>query len=110
MNINARAIILALVADVIVALGDIAAKRWTQGAGTVYAALAMGSYVAVSAAWLGVLNATAGQLGRAAVLWAATGALVPVLLGRFVFHEPTPWNLWAGLACCGIGGALIAWK
>jgi len=93
-----------------VALGDLAAKRWADSLGRGYLAAALASYVLVSALWLGVLRASGGALGRAAIFWAATGVIVPVMLGRFVFGEALTWNVWAGLACCSVGLVLTSFR
>lgn len=107
MNLG-RMIALALVSEVVVGFGDIMAKRWSGNGGRAYLVSAAFSYVIVSMLWLAVLKASGGQLGRAAIFWAATGTITPVLLGRFWFGEVMTWNAWLGMAFCSVGLVLNA--
>ncbi len=66
-------------------------------------------YAGVTTLWMVVLR-TIGELGRAGILWACTGAIVPVALGYFVFHEPVPWNMKLAMVLCAGGMALAAMK
>lgn len=110
--IRVLVLVLVLVAsEGIVVFGDIAAKRWAAGrAVSLDLALALLAYVAVSAAWLVVLRLHGGSLGRAAVVWASTGVVTPVLLGRFMFAESMPPQCWVGVALCAVGLVLASWK
>ncbi len=95
---------LRLLSEAVVAGGDIAAKRWADGPPWSWnLAVAMLAYVAVSAAWLVVLKLNGGALGRAAVIWASTGVVTPMLLGRFMFAEPVLPQGWVGMVFCAIG-------
>ncbi len=98
-----RMIGLALVSEIVVGFGDIMAKRWSSNGGRGPLVAAAVSYVFVSMLWLAVLKASGGQLGRAAIFWAATGTITPVLLGRFWFGEAMSWTSWLGMAFCSVG-------
>ena len=100
-----------LLSEAVVVAGDMAAKRWADGRMWSWnLLLAMLAYVAVSAAWLVVLKLHGGSLGRAAVVWASTGVITPVLLGRFMFSEPMTAQSWVGTALCAAGLMLHALK
>lgn len=110
MRILAVALVLVLSEAVVIA-GDVAAKRWAFGplvSGNLV--LALLSYLLVSAAWLVVLKLFGGSLGRAAIVWASTGVVTPMLLGRFLFSEPVTPQSWVGVALCAVGLMLNAWK
>lgn len=94
--------------EIIVAIGDVAAKRWALGSLVSLAGcLALVCYVAVSMGWLVLLRCNGAQLGRSATLWAGTGVMIPVLVGRFYFGEPVSWSGWLGLVLTSAGLVLI---
>ncbi len=100
-----------IASEAIVIFGDIAAKRWATGPTLSWRlALALLAYLLVSAGWLAVLKLHGGSLGRAAVVWASTGVVTPVLLGRFMFAESLPPQGWVGVALCAVGLVLTSWK
>ncbi len=104
-------ILVLLASEAVVAGGDVAAKRWADGPPWSWnLAIAMLAYVAVSAAWLVVLKLTGGALGRAAIIWASTGVVTPMLLGRFAFGEAVTPHGWVGVGFCAVGLMLTAWK
>ena len=104
-------ILVLLLSEAVVIGGDVAAKRWAGGPAFSWnLAIAMLAYVGVSAAWLAVLKLTGGELGRAAVIWASTGVVTPMLLGRFTFGEAVTTQGWVGVGFCAVGLMLTAWK
>ena len=105
-------IVLTLVlSDVIVGLGDVEAKRWTNGAIVSWHGFAaLVAYVLVSAAWLVILRVNGGGLGKSAVLWGSTGAVMPMLIGRFGFGETVAPAAWLGVGLCVAGLALVSFS
>ena len=103
-------VVIALAGDLLVAFGDIFARRWVSaGVWSKELLLAGLCYAGVTTLWMAMLR-TVGELGRAGILWAASGAIVPVVLGYFVFHEPVPWNMKLAMVLCAGGMALAALK
>lgn len=106
----AKMIAVLLASDLIVLIGDVYAKRWAGG--PVFSSALWWSlltYVAAGAGWLAVLRLTGGSLGRAAVIWASTGVVVPVIVGRFGFGEVTTPRGWLGIGLCAVGLVLTSW-
>lgn len=78
---------LILLAEAIVAVGDVLSKRWQLGLGTIYLFGGAACYVTVTLSWFGFLRLH-GDLGRAGALWASSGVIVPALVGWLYFKEP----------------------
>ena len=86
----------AVLGDIVVAVGDVAAKRWTLGHGGHFLIAAAGCYAVTTAFWFVVLK-TVGDLGRSTVLWASGGLVVASLIGWLWFREPMTANKVAGV-------------
>ncbi len=97
--------------EIAVAVGDILAKRWADGS-LPYATVVpvLFCYLLVSATWLFVLKLSGNNLGRASLMWVGTGVAVPVLVGRFMFHETMTATTWLGAIFCTAGMILAAIK
>lgn len=97
-----KAVLIALVADLMVVSGDVFARRWASTGGlTLYLLGAVSSYLCVTTLWLVVLRMV-GHLGKAGILWVATGAFIPVLVGHFGFGEVISLNLKIAMLLCGV--------
>jgi len=102
-------IALALVADIIGTYGMIASKAWVAGRGTAYLIASLAAGVVCSALWYVCLKIQV-DLGKTYVLWAVSGTVTAVLLGRFYFHETFSPGQWAGFILCTVGSVMVAWK
>jgi drug/metabolite transporter (DMT)-like permease len=101
-----RSILICLIADGIVALGDFWAKKWSVGLGAKYFWGAWALYVAVSGLWF-VLLKNVGDLGRSSVVWAATGVAAALIIGALMGERPSPLN-WVGISMAVIGVVLTS--
>lgn len=100
-------IAIALLGDVLVAAGDVFAKRWSLTGGLTGTLLGAAlCYAGTTTLWLTMLRVVGG-LGKASLFWAGTGTLVPIALAYFMFHEPMPWNMWLAVVFC-LAGVILA--
>lgn len=80
-------IALILAAEVVVAIGDVFAKKWQLGFGTSHLLWGALCYVSVTLSWFAFLRLH-GDLGKAATLWASSGVIVSTGIGWLYFKEP----------------------
>lgn len=96
------------ISEVAVIAGDVAAKRWVQGAtwGLIAAVIC---YAVTTGSWLLTLRLI-GDLGRASLLWTASGMVAGPIVGLVFFGETLSVVNAAGVVLCFLGAAAVMYR
>lgn len=90
-------------------LADIFAKNWSLGKHWSFAAISLLFFLIANSFWLLALKNGAG-LGRGAVVFSVSSAIIAVLLGIFIYHESVSRFQVLGLILGVIALTLIFWE
>jgi small multidrug resistance family-3 protein len=103
MRLPVVAWLIFLAAAVLEVGGDAIVRRGMRGGGFAFLALGfvlLGTYGVV-------VNLVPWDFSRLLGVYVAIFALVSVLFGRFVFHEPVSPSTWIGVAIIVVGGLVV---
>lgn len=91
------------------AIADIFSKNWSLKGGWVLAAGALVSYAIANTFWLFALKNGSG-LGKGAVIFSISSAVLAIALGFFLYKEPVSRLQFIGLILGIVSLVLIFWE
>lgn len=90
-------------------IADILSKNWSLKGGTLLAIAALISYCIANTFWLFALRNGSG-LGRGAIIFSVSSAIIALGLGLFVYHEKTTALQLIGLVLGLVSLVLLFWE